>query len=258
MCLLLISFQIHPRYPLIVAGNRDEFYDRATQPLHAWSTTPVMAAGKDLKGGGTWLGISEKRRFAAVTNYRNPAALKSDVRSRGDLVTEFLLSPDSVPKILSGFGSDARNYNGFNLIAGDHDSLWYLNEEADRAAEIPPGIHVISNARLNTQWPKSKWALNKFSELTTSEALEEEKLFELLLNDQTFPESELPSTGVPKEMEKKLSALFIRMNGYGTRSSAVVTLDRKGVFTFSERMYINGDQTSFSYRQEKLSTADDR
>ena len=258
MCLLLISWKTDPRYPLILAGNRDEFYNRPTRPLHKWESKPVIAAGRDLKSRGTWLAVSENRRFAAVTNFRNPATLRENVRSRGELVTKFLLSSLSTEKILEKIRGTAGLYNGFNLILGDGETLWYLNEMDIAPKEIPPGIHVISNARLNTPWPKAVHAKSEFSTLIAEENFHPDPLFKLLLNDQTYPTSELPSTGVTPEMEKQLSSLFIRMPGYGTRSSAVISLDQNGVFSFSERTYQKGDTASFLLKETLLPTLNDR
>lgn len=258
MCLLLISWKTDPRYPLILAGNRDEFYNRPTRALHRWESKPVIVAGRDLKSGGTWLAVSENRRFAAVTNFRNPASFRKHVRSRGELVTEFLLSSLSTEKILNEIGRNAGLYNGFNLIAGDGDTLWVLNETDSVPKEISPGIHVISNARLNTPWPKAVHAKSEFSKLVSAGKIHPDLLFNLLLNDQTYPPSELPSTGVSPGMETELSALFIRMPGYGTRSSAVVSLHQNGQFSFSERTYQEGDTSSFLLRETQVTTLNDR
>lgn len=254
MCLLLLSWKTHPKYPLILAGNRDEFYNRPTQPLHKWNQNPPIVAGRDLKSGGTWLGISVNGRFSAVTNFRDPSALRNEVRSRGELVTNFLTC--SLPAVQSAekIAENAGEYNGFNLIVGDGEKLWYLNETGQPISEIPPGTHVLSNARLNTPWPKALWSLKQFQILISSEEIVPELFFKLLLDSKTFPDSELPSTGVSVEMERSLSALFIRMPGYGTRSSALLTLDHEGQFSFTERTYNNGVTESFLEKRVELST----
>lgn len=254
MCLLLLSFNTNHRYPLILAGNRDEFYNRPTQPLHKWKTNPLIAAGRDLRSGGTWLAISEEGRFAAVTNFRNPNRCRKNVRTRGELVTNFLTCSLPAEQSAERIGNNAAHYEGFNLIMGDGERVWYLNETGQPLSEIPPGTHVLSNARLNTPWPKALCSKKQFQSLISAEEIVPEPFFELLLDSKTFPDSELPSTGVSFEMERSLSALFIRMPGYGTRSSALLTLDHEGQFTLIERTYTNGVTESFHQNRIELST----
>ncbi|MDX1640928.1 MAG: NRDE family protein [Balneolaceae bacterium] len=244
MCLIVFSYKDHPRYPFILATNRDEFYDRPTEPAHVWNTSPKMLAGKDKKAGGTWLGISETGRFAALTNYRQMDDIKEDTTSRGIIVKDFLLSDSNPRKYLLELQNNGENFNGFNLIAGFFDDLYYISNKKEGVYKIKPGIHAISNAFLNTPWPKTEQASELFKNILDEEEPEEEHLFRMLQNDERYPIEELPDTGLPKETEKAVSSIFIKTDNYGTRSSTVVTFDDKRNVHFAERSYKAGSKNT--------------
>ncbi len=154
MCLIVFAWKARADLPLVVAANRDEWRDRPAQPAHWWPEHPDMLAGRDLEAGGTWMGITREGRFAAVTNFRDPSERRTSARSRGGLVTEYLLGDSSPRDYLSGLAPRAGEYNGFNLILGDGATLWYHSRSADKAREIEPGVHGLSNKLLNEPWPK--------------------------------------------------------------------------------------------------------
>ena len=233
MCLILLAWQTHPDYPLAVCANRDEFHARPTLAADFWSDQPGILAGRDLQAGGTWLGIDRRRRFAAVTNYRDPKAPEGQ-RSRGDLTRDYLAGDLSPQDFLSGLDGGA--YGGFNLFLADRDSLCYYSNRQGRIQELPPGIYGLSNHFLETPWPKLVAAKARFSEAL--QALPEtEPLFRLLADPTRWPDEHLPDTGVSLEWERMLSAIFVQSPAYGTRASTVLTVDRQGEVCLTERSF---------------------
>ena len=240
MCLIVFAYKTSSDYPFILAGNRDEFYERPTKPAHIWHTKPRMIAGKDEKAGGTWLGFTESGRFAAITNFRDMNNLKEDAPTRGKIVSDFLLSQKDVPTIFEDLKQQAHLYNGFNLIAGTFDQLYYLSNQKEEIEEIEPGVHAISNAFLNTPWPKAEWAKTRFENFLDTSGYDEDELFKLLQNTRRYPKEKLPKTGLPDEMEQAVSSVFITTENYGTRSSSVVTVDRNLKAELIEQTYSQG------------------
>ncbi len=238
MCLLLIALNQHLKYRLVVAANRDEFYDRPTRRAAFWEDAPELLAGRDLKAGGTWLGITLAGKVAAVTNYRNPADLKPHAPSRGRLVIEFLRGIEPAGTYLGNLSGISDRYNGFNLIAGSVDNLfWYSN----RGGEVTPlsrGFYGLSNHLLDTPWPKLEKAGNGLKRLlASSDELKPEDIFTLLRDPMRPPEKDLPQTGVGMEWERILAPVFISSPTYGTRSSTVILVDRKNRVLFAERTF---------------------
>ncbi|MCC5940478.1 MAG: NRDE family protein [Balneolaceae bacterium] len=237
MCLIVFAVNAHPNYPLILAGNRDEFYERPADSAAIWNTEPKIIAGKDLKAGGTWLGVSETGRIAALTNYRDMRQIKEDAPSRGDIVKEILTSQKSVPDFLFHLKESAHQYNGFNLLAGSSDAFYYFSSVPNSYHQTEPGVYSISNALLNTPWPKTEWTEQKFTKLLNSGELNNDELFSMLQNKSTYPAEMLPDTGLSEKLERAVSAVFIKTENYGTRCSTVVKVNKKNVLTFEERTY---------------------
>ena len=238
MCLILFAHDIHPRYRLLLAANRDEFYQRPTSPLSAWDDQPKILAGRDLQGGGTWLGITRSGRIAAVTNYRDPGLVLTDAPSRGSLVRDFLESSEPAERYLAHIAAEADRYNGFNLIVGDLYGLWYLSNRDTGFRRVEPGLYGLSNHLLDTDWPKvrrGKAALQRLME--DKRAAVVEPILELLADRTTAPDHALPDTGVGLKWERILSPIFITSETYGTRSSSVIQCSRDGEFSFVERSY---------------------
>lgn len=233
MCLMVMAYRCHPRYPLILASNRDEFLARPTLPAHAWSDGSGIIAGRDREAGGTWLGITRAGRFALLTNHRDPLHPRPKTRSRGLLVTDALRDL----RIDPGAG-----YEGFNLVHGTFDGLRYLNNINSADRPITPGIHTLSNALLDTPWPKTNRARSLFEQAIDHDVIDTDALFNLLKDDQRASDQELPKTGVPLEWERALSPIFISMPAYGTRCSTVITMDDNGAVRFEERVHATGDQ----------------
>ncbi|MBZ0205053.1 MAG: NRDE family protein [Flavobacteriales bacterium] len=230
MCLIVLAYKVHPRFPLILAANRDEFLDRPAKPAHFWADAPDILAGRDKRAGGTWLGITKSGRFAAVTNYRNMRMSFPPGPSRGLLVRQALEE-----------GIDPRNtgaYAGFSLIHGALDHLRYHNNINGVDEPISQGIHGLSNHFLNTPWPKvvkAKQAMKRLLELPVAEM--KDGLFHLLADDGIAPDKALPDTGLPLEMERAASSIFIHTPGYGTRCSTVVLVEKEGTVRFKERIF---------------------
>lgn len=237
MCVLFIAYRKHPRYPLIVLANRDEFYDRLTAPARRWSDHPQVTAGRDLLGGGTWLGIADGGRFAAVTNYRDPSRPAGSV-SRGRLVADFLIG-NAAPKIyLDEIASESATYSGFNLVVGSNEGLYYYSNAADEAPrKLDPGVYGLSNHLLNTPWPKVSNGLAAFGRLIANDDFSTTAAFGLLADETLAADDALPDTGIGIEKERVLSPIFIRTPIYGTRSSTVV-VSNHGELELDERVFV--------------------
>lgn len=237
MCLILIAWQADPIHPLVLAANRDEFFDRPTTGAGFWSEAPQVLAGRDLQGGGTWLGVTREGRFAALTNFRDPALLRPDAPSRCELVSSFLLGDDHPAAFARRLAETAPRYNGFNLVFGmigsRHRELRYFSNCGERAGPLAPGIYGLSNHLLDTPWPKvaqGKSALGA----ALSAMPDESPLLELLRREGIARDEDLPRTGVSLEWERLLSAAFVRSPTYGTRSSTTILLDRDDELKMTE------------------------
>ena len=233
MCLIVVGWRVHPDFPLVVAANRDEFHARPTAVANFWANAPEVIAGRDLEAGGTWLGITRSGRFAAVTNVREPGAAKG-IHSRGRLTQAFLegrqSAADHVGRIEMG------NYSGFNLLVGDGQSLWYCSNRGAKPLELSPGVYGLSNHLLDSPWPKLLTARQGFAQAMTR-LPDREPLFGILADDEIVPDTELPDTGIPLDWERRLSAIFVRAEGYGTRASTVVVQSADGSISFEERSF---------------------
>lgn len=242
MCLLVFSYRQHPVYDLIFAANRDEFYERPTKEAAFWEEYPKILAGKDMKAGGTWMGITKSGDFSALTNYRDPSTQKDNPPSRGHLVLDFLTNNSSPEEYLRAVDQKSEQYNGFNLLAGDLNRLMYYSNQERKLHDLVPGLYGLSNKLLDTPWPKVQKAKADLQTIIQSEEIPEEALFELLRHDQPAPDDQLPDTGIPRELERAVSPIFIKTDQYGTRNSTVVLADKSGKVTFEERRFKNGSQ----------------
>jgi len=233
MCLILVAWQSHPDYPLVVAANRDEFYARPTADAGLWPDDPRILGGRDLEAGGTWLAVRADGRFAAVTNVREPGAPKGS-RSRGGLTRDFLVD-DARPGDYAA-AIDGSLYSGFNLLVADRDELWYRSNRDGAARRLAPGIYGLSNHLLDTPWPKLTSARARFAEALLH-LPDSEPFFAILADDEIVPDHALPATGVSLEWERRLSAIFVKSEEYGTRASTVLTVDEAGQPRLLERRF---------------------
>lgn len=246
MCLILFAYRTHPDYPLIVAANRDEYTDRPTEPAHFWKDHPDLLAGRDLLKGGTWMGITRRGRFAALTNFRDPFASLKNKKSRGLLVRDYLTTDVPPRDYLKKLSDQHTAYPGFNLLVGSHRELFYYSNQTDAICSISPGIYGLSNALLNSPWPKVVKGKKRIKACLQN--LDPDCLFELLADEEPAPNDKLPDTGIGLEKERLLSPAFIRLPGYGTRSSTVLIVDARGRVYFIERTFTGDQTTEVSYR----------
>ncbi len=252
MCLILFANEANSRYRLVLAANRDEFYSRPTAPAAFWKEAPEVLAGKDLKSGGSWLGVTRTGKVAAVTNFRGPGKVWENAPSRGNLVSSFLMSGESPITFFDKLHTQAWNYNGFNLLLGNDEGLWWgSNQYEGPPRRIAPGIHGLSNAFLDTPWPKVEHGKRALGHLIVGEKeITSEQVFAILEDRSSAAEDELPDTGVRLELERVLSAPFIRAQDYGTCSSAVLLIERTGSVTFIERSFNPRDESQKESRYE--------
>jgi uncharacterized protein with NRDE domain len=237
MCLIFLSLNNHPTYKLIIAANRDEFYQRKTAAAEYWSDYPDILGGRDLEASGTWMAMNKNGRVAMVTNYRDLKNLKQTAPSRGALVSEFLLTDVSAQQYLKAIEPKADAYNGFNLLVGNVNELYYLSNYKNGIEKLSKGIHGLSNALLNTPWPKVEQGKAHFASLINKPEVDPEILFTMLYNEERAPDNLLPDTGVGIERERMLSSMFIKSPNYGTRCSTVMLVRHDNHVKYHERVY---------------------
>jgi uncharacterized protein with NRDE domain len=245
MCLLVLAWRAHPRYPLIVAANRDEFHERPAAPLDRWAAPDDFLAGRDLRAGGTWLAVDGRRRFGVVTNFRDLQPPRPGARSRGELVPGFLCQPQPPGAYLAALEPQAAAYGGFNLLLAAGGELWYAsNREESFARSLPAGIHGLSNQFLDTPWPKLLRVKRRFKAwLDTAPLPPAAALFDILGDRRQADDGEeLPQTGLPPEWERTLSAPFVLDPRYGTRCSTVLLLESSGALELIERRFDPGGE----------------
>jgi uncharacterized protein with NRDE domain len=238
MCLILLAYQAHPDYRLILAANRDEFFSRPTAPATFWEDAPHILAGRDLKAGGSWLGITRDGRIAAITNYRDPQAERKDAPSRGGLVSGFLNGAMTAGEYLEFLKAEGAAYNGFNLVFGDRSRIYWFSNRHESPRLLEAGIHGLSNHLLDTPWPKVTRGREAMEFIVShGKPVQPEALFAILSDRAIAPDNLLPDTGVGIDLERFLSPLFISTPNYGTRSSTVIIIDREDRVTFIEQNF---------------------
>jgi uncharacterized protein with NRDE domain len=238
MCLIVLAYRVHPDYPVVIAANRDEFYARPTRPLAPWKDGSNIVAGRDLEGGGTWMGIHGDGRLAAVTNYRDPAALQANAPSRGHLVSDYLRGGKTLTSYLKKLLLNGHRYNGFNLLFSNGEGWRYYSNRGTEPLELSPGIHGLSNHLLNTPWPKVSRSCRAVEKLLASNRRPDmDALMGVLEDRHVPPDDNLPRTGIGLEWERLLGSVFIHSDSYGTRSSTVVLVSRAGGAVLRERTF---------------------
>ncbi|AFL84231.1 hypothetical protein Belba_1625 [Belliella baltica DSM 15883] len=236
MCLIAFNWNNHPEYKLILVGNRDEFFERPSASLGKWEQG--FFAGKDLKAGGTWMGMHPNGRFAALTNYRDLKNPKINPKTRGDLVKDFLESQIPPLEYLKEIEAEKHNYEGFNLLVADQEHLCYLSNYKDGIEELQPGLYGLSNALLDTPWTKLNMAKNRLSKNIEEGQLDYNSMFQVVHSKKMDPDELLPDTGATYHQEKHLSAQFIRIDDYyGTVNSTVLLWKHSGHVMMLERTF---------------------
>ena len=245
MCLIFLSFNQHPDYPLIIAANRDEFYDRPATPIGLWPDYTNILAGKDLTGGGTWLGVTKSGYFAMLTNYRDMASIKPNAPTRGKLVLDYLAGEFDAATYLQALDASAGIYNGYNIVLGTLNDPWYYSNQNHEFYRLGTGLYGLSNALLDTKWPKVDSGKEAFKQIIEAESLDIEDLFSLMYDKALAADDQLPETGIGFEKEKLLSSRFIEMPGYGTRNTTLLIKDKHDNVQVIERTYSQqNDSTS--------------
>lgn len=236
MCVLFIAWKSHPRYRLVLAGNRDEFRARPTAPLARWAQHPDVVGGRDLKAGGSWLAATAGGRFAAVTNFRQVPPVAGN-RSRGTLVSDFVCGSEAPSSFIADLPRDAAEYGGTNLFAGDAQGLWHWSNRGEVTRFMAPGLYGLSNGMIEDDWPKMRRGREALSRLIAARDIDEEALFTLLADRTPGADHELPDTGVGREMERALSSIFIAGDEYGTRASTLLLIGHDGSVRMREKRW---------------------
>ncbi len=235
MCLAVFALNAHPDWPLILVANRDEFHQRPTRPLSVWPELPILG-GRDLRAGGSWMGLGDNNRFALVTNHRNlRRPLPEQARSRGQLVNDFLRS--TTPATAFCAELDANHYAGFNLLLRDAQGWYHYSNVSDRCRPLQQGVFGLSNALLDTPWPKTLMARARLQQALAQNRLDPEHLLHLLHERSRPSDAQLPDTGLPLAREQLLSSCFIVSEDYGTRASTLMMQHRSGRLLLLEESY---------------------
>ncbi|TDG15553.1 NRDE family protein [Seongchinamella unica] len=239
MCLILFAHQVSADYPLVVAANRDEFHSRPTAPAHRWPEHPGLLAGRDLQAGGTWMGIHSNGRFAAITNFRDPDRTRAAPRSRGELTTRFLLTDTGAEDFLAGLMTSVDDYAGFSLLLGEGDELWYYSNSGKGSGALPrplaPGVYGLSNALLDTPWPKVELGKQALSRVLAGDVINHDELAAVVGDRQLASEEQLHPQGLDGEMDQMLSAQFIVNPAYGTRATTTCWRDSAAAYHWREQ-----------------------
>ena len=251
MCLIVFANNVHPKYKLIFAANRDEFYERPTTSAEFWKDHTELLAGKDLQAGGTWMGITKKGKFAAITNFRDLKNHIPEAPSRGKITLNFLINNDQPEEYYNSLKPELNSFNGFNLIFGNIDELYYFSNKTDGFQKLNPGIHGISNALLDTPWPKVEKSKKQIEILLNQNEIHPWEVMNILYDVTKANDENLPNTGVGIELERILSPVFISSEKYGTRCSTVVIVDKDNNVRFIEKTYLSGIGT-FSNNEYKF------
>ncbi len=236
MCLCLFSINEHDEFPFILLANRDEFRKRPAAKANFWTDKPNVLAGRDLEGMGTWLGTNKSGSIAFLTNYRHPDYFNRKGPTRGTLVSDFLAQKND-PEVYLNAIHNPDDYNGFNLVIGNAKQLFYYSNVEGKIQRLEAGTHGLSNAFLNTSWPKVDDGKRKLNEAVKTNNLSSDNLFSILYDGNFANDKDLPKTGVSSELERILSAKFINTKEYGTVCSTVAKINQEGKCLFEERTF---------------------
>ena len=248
MCIVTFNQHQHSKYKLIIASNRDEFYERPTAPAHFWGDHPSILAGRDLKEMGTWLGVTKTGRIAILTNFRDLASEQLERKSRGNIAKQFLTSEKEPLALFEQLQQNKMKYNGFNFVGGTIDQLYHYGNNELSITSFKPGTYSVSNGPLNVSWPKTKKAKNMLENyINQDEDIYIDDIFTQLNDRELAPDHELPNTGINFELERNVSSIFIdREPNYGTKTSTVILVTYENEITFIERTFHHGQ-----YEDEK-------
>ncbi len=249
MCLIFLSLNNHPTYKLIVAANRDEFYNRKTASAAYWQDHSTLLGGRDLEASGTWMGMTTSGKISMLTNYRDPQNINPTAPSRGQVVSDYLIGDATADEYLKKIEKQGKLYNGFNLVSGTVDELYYYSNYAEGIHQIKPGLHGLSNHLLDTKWPKVERGKENLNPILAQTKIDPQELFEFLYDDQRAADNQLPQTGLSIERERALSSMFIKTENYGSRCSTIILVDQFNRVQFVERVY---NLDTFEYTTSKF------
>ncbi|MCB1146462.1 MAG: NRDE family protein [Leptospiraceae bacterium] len=254
MCVMAISWQNHEQFPFVILANRDEFYSRPARAMSWWASEPDILAGQDELKNGTWFGINENGRWAVVTNFRDPADKNSYELSRGLLVRDFLYDKRTVHEYASALITQKHRYAKFNLIFGDLQQAIYVSSELDELTTLQRGLYSLSNATLHDDWHKTTRLKKKLEQLLAENDFSFESAFSAL-EDRSHPEhdSQVQRTGLPIEVERALSPVFVALDGYGTRASTVMLADSSGKIQIAEKSFLDGKELKTVHHEFRVS-----
>lgn len=243
MCLLALAYRVHPEYPLIMVANRDEFYNRSAHPAHWWPDAPSVVAGKDLSAGGSWMASDTYGRMVALTNVRiGRNKQSSSALSRGKIVSDYIIQQVPAEEYLTQLSDRSHLFNPFNLIIYDGQKLFYSNSLNQGYCPLTPGIYGLSNAFLDTPWPKLQAAKTQLRHQIRENNITPQALTDVLTDRSTYMDELLPDTGIPADMERLLSAAFITSPSYGTRCTSVFWQDQRGKCFFRETNWFDSGE----------------
>ena len=235
MCLIAVAWQTHARYDLLLAANRDEFHARPTTPAHVWADPAGLVAGRDETAGGAWCGADATGRFAAVTNIRDPQAGAAGA-SRGALVRDYFYAGTSAREWAAHVAAVGHEYGPFNLLVGDRNTLFHVaNRGASGPRLIRPGVVAISNGHWGDRWPKTEAASARLRRHIAADDCAPESLLGLLHDTDRAAVADLPDTGIDRQSEHFLSAMFIQSPAYGTRAATALRRDHAGHVDLTEQ-----------------------
>ena len=255
MCLLFFAYRMSSTYELVLAANRDEFYRRPTAPLGHLDSQQLILGGRDLEGGGTWLAINRDGRYGAITNYRGPSQAAINPPSRGGIIMEYLHSSLTARDYLHRLHAEGKLYEGFNLVLGDRQGLWYYSNIISEIRELQKGYYGLSNDLLDSPWPKVERGKNLLKPLLVGvDTLDPQAIVSRLQDREPPPDHLLPDTGVGLEREQLLGTIFIESSDYGTRSTAVISLENSGRLFFFERTHEIASSGSATPGDRELNT----
>lgn len=238
MCLIAVALNAHPRYRLVAAANRDEFHQRPAAPASFWDDAPQVFGGRDLRSHGSWFALAQNGRWAAVTNVRRMVPPDPQAPSRGGLVHRFVAGQAQAIDYAADVEPHAQAYAGFNLLVGDGTHTLYItNFPESRHQVLTSGVHAVSNASLDTPWPKLRGLRAALADWCAASSDGFETLFAALADERPAPDAELPDTGIGLDRERFLSSIFIRGPLYGTRASTVLSVTHDNIARFHERRY---------------------
>lgn len=250
MCLLALSIAPHPSVRFVLAANRDEAFERPTREAHVWEDAPQVIGGRDLRAGGSWLGVARTGRLAAVTNVRAVDA-RREGRSRGEIVRRFLSESEPASSYARALVGEAERLPSFNAIVGDAEDFFYVNDRDPEPLVLGSGVHAVSNGRLGDPWPKVERARAAVAVACSNDGVVDvEALFVVLADRTPPPDADLPSTGVPLAIERLLAPPFVVGDIYGTRCSTVVVASRSGRLVLEERSFGPGGHPTSTVRLE--------